>query len=49
MRGEGAYAGLIARRFRLARKRFGLDREGPALDCSKFAPPPRPGDQLSLL
>jgi len=49
MKGQGPYAALIARRFRLARRRLGLEREGPPLDCSKFAPPPRPGDQLTLL
>ena len=32
MRGEGAYAELIARRFRIARRRLGLDREIPALE-----------------
>jgi DNA repair photolyase len=47
-RGEGAYAALIARRFRLAAEKLGLDLERPALDCSKFGPPPRAGDQLSL-
>ena len=49
MRGQGPYAELIRRRFKLAAKRHGLDREAPALDTTRFAPPPRPGDQLSLL
>jgi DNA repair photolyase len=49
MRGQGPYAALIRRRFKLALKRHGLDREAPPLDASRFAPPPRPGDQLSLL
>ena len=49
MRGEGAYADLIAQRFRLALKRLGLDqRERTPLDVSQFRPPPKKGDQLSL-
>jgi len=46
MRGEGTYAALIGRRFRLARKRYGLDREIPELRTDLFR---RPGDQLRLL
>jgi DNA repair photolyase len=47
MRGEGHFADLLAQRFRLARRRFGLDgRQLDGLDCSRFAPP---GAQLSLL
>lgn len=48
MRGEGIEADLLHQRFRLARKRLGLGREAETLDCSRFAPPPRAGDQLSL-
>ena len=48
MRGEGVHADLIARRFALALRRHGLDREGPALRCDLFAAPPRPGDQMAL-
>jgi DNA repair photolyase len=49
MRGEGAFADLIAQRFRLAKKRLGLDaRDRAPLDTSLFRPPPKPGDQLSL-
>jgi DNA repair photolyase len=50
MRGGGPYADLIAERFHQAARRLGLDRGRAnfALDTSKFAPPPRPGDQLSL-
>jgi DNA repair photolyase len=49
MRGDGAYADLIAQRFRLALKRLGLDqRERTPLDVSQFRPPPKKGDQLSL-
>ncbi|WP_041527276.1 PA0069 family radical SAM protein [Paracoccus aminophilus] len=47
-RGEGIEADLMHQRFRLARKRLGLGRENEVLDCSRFAPPPRQGDQLSL-
>ncbi|MGE0095688.1 MAG: PA0069 family radical SAM protein [Alphaproteobacteria bacterium] len=49
MRGNGAYADLIARRFALAVKRLNLNRERFRLDTTQFAPPPRAGDQLSLL
>lgn len=48
MRGEGHEADLLHQRFRLARRRLGLEGPGPVLDCSRFAPPPRPGDQLAL-
>ncbi len=48
MRGEGKFADLMHQRFRLARKRLGLRREGEVLDCSRFGPPPRAGDQLAL-
>ena len=49
MRGNGAYAELLARRFTLAVKRLNLNRERFRLDKTQFAPPPRAGDQLSLL
>ena len=46
MKGEGQFAELLAQRFRLARRRFGLERrEGEGLDCSQFAPP---GEQFGL-
>ena len=48
MKGEGVEAELLHQRFRLARKRLGYASESPALDASRFAPPPRAGDQLSL-
>ncbi|HLZ67092.1 MAG TPA: hypothetical protein VKQ29_12740 [Aliidongia sp.] len=50
MRGNGAYADLLAQRFRLAQKRIGLNqtRELQTLDCSQFRRPPMVGDQLSL-
>ncbi|MCR9108726.1 PA0069 family radical SAM protein [Marivita sp. XM-24bin2] len=48
VRGEGAYASLIAQRFTKARRRLGLDGDLPPLDSTAFSPPPRAGDQLSL-
>ena len=51
MRGEGPYAELLRTRFRLARKRLGLDAYKTRwdLDLSLFKPPPKAGDQLTLL
>ncbi|HWN66273.1 MAG TPA: PA0069 family radical SAM protein, partial [Haliangium sp.] len=40
MRGEGAFAELIARRFQVAAHRLGLDRGMSPLDCSQFQRPP---------
>lgn len=49
MRGQGAYADLLARRFALAQRRFGYpDTLRPPLDCSRFAPPATPSPQGSL-
>ncbi len=39
MKGEGHWADLIAMRFGLAAKRFGLRRDRPDLDCSGFFAP----------
>ena len=49
MTGQGPYAELIARRFDLAKRRLGLMGRDWSLDETRFRPPPRPGDQLSLL
>ena len=49
MRGTGAYAELLAKRFALACKRLGLNANDWALDTSRFRPPPREGEQLELL
>jgi len=51
MRGEGPYAELLRKRFQLARKRLGLDAYKARwdLDLTLFKPPPKAGDQLSLL
>jgi DNA repair photolyase len=45
--GQGPYAELLAQRFKLALRRFGLDGSGrgrhmEALDCSQFAVPEMP-------
>jgi len=47
--GTGAYADLMARRFRLACRKLGLNQTPLVLDTSKFRLPPRAGDQLALL
>lgn len=48
MRGEGPYAEMVAKRFRAAARRFGLDRPTAPLRCDLFRVPSEPGDQLSL-
>ncbi|WP_299359280.1 PA0069 family radical SAM protein [uncultured Paracoccus sp.] len=48
MKGEGVEADLLLQRFRVARKRLGFATQAPPLDASRFGPPPRAGDQLSL-
>lgn len=48
MRGEGEFATLLERRFRLACRRFGLDSRSPTLECQRFQVPPAPGDQFDL-
>ena len=48
MKGEGPIADLIAQRFKIARRRFGLDRAMPPLDVSQFRVPPKTGDQMDL-
>ncbi|WCR10174.1 PA0069 family radical SAM protein [Paracoccus stylophorae] len=47
-RGAGIEAELALKRFRLARTRLGFRQAAPQLDCTRFGPPPRAGDQLSL-
>ncbi len=47
--GAGQLAGLIADRFRVARRRHGLDRDDhPTLNTRAFRRPARTGDQASL-
>ena len=48
MRGTGPYAEMISRRFRMASKRLGLNKDLVPLRTSLFKPPPRLGDQLAL-
>ena len=51
MRGTGAYADLLEKRFRAARSKYGLDRPRPPLDTSRFRRASRPGrrgDQMQL-
>ena len=47
MVGQGAFAELLAQRFRKACSRFGLDKPGHELDCKRFVPPSLSG-QASL-
>ena len=46
--GEGAFAELVAQRFKVITARLGLDRDLPPLRTDLFRVPPRPGDQLDL-
>ncbi len=48
MRGEGIWAELLARRFRIAVERLGLSIKLPPLSCDLFSPPLQLGDQMSL-
>jgi DNA repair photolyase len=48
-KGNGPYAELLAARFRLAVKRYGLERRDWPHRTDLFRVPPRKGDQLTLL
>ncbi|MDB5976411.1 MAG: repair photolyase [Nevskia sp.] len=48
MRGSGQFAELIAKRFALARRRYGLDRGGEGSNTAAFRVPPAVGDQMGL-
>lgn len=48
MRGTGPYADMIARRFHLAVKKLGLNKDHRPLDVSRFRRPVAVGDQLGL-
>ncbi|MEJ0025449.1 MAG: PA0069 family radical SAM protein [Rhizomicrobium sp.] len=48
MKGTGPYAEMIARRFHMAVKRLGLNKDPRPLTLAKFKRPPKAGDQLSL-
>ena len=47
--GSGPSAELLAQRFRLAKKRHGLNNPALRLDSSRFCRPPKQEDQLKLL
>ncbi|MGB0748184.1 MAG: PA0069 family radical SAM protein [Magnetospiraceae bacterium] len=49
LRGAGPVADLIANRFTLARKRYGLERHLPPLNCDVFTVPEDANGQLRLL
>ena len=46
--GSGPHAQILAKRFELACRRLGLAGVEVPLRSDLFAPPPRPGDQMSL-
>jgi DNA repair photolyase len=48
MKGTGPYAEMLAKRFHMATKRLGLNKESRPLSLTKFRKPARSGDQLSL-
>jgi DNA repair photolyase len=48
MKGTGPLADLLARRFKAAQRRYGLDRPQAVLDLTKFKVPPQAGDQIDL-
>lgn len=48
MKGTGPYADMIANRFRLARKKHGLDQRRQDMDCSAFVRPSKPTAQMDL-
>lgn len=46
--GTGVFAQLLRRRFHVATKKLGLNDRSLSLDCSRFRPPPQPGEQRAL-
>ena len=48
-RGTGVYAQVIAKRFAVATRRYGLVRRSWEFELDAFTPPPRAGDQMVLL
>ena len=46
--GQGPYAAMLNQRFARAARQYGLAREKPGLDVTRFVPPAGPGRQLSL-
>jgi DNA repair photolyase len=49
MHGEGVYAGLFGKRFEVACRRYGFDRERVELSTNRFIPPGAARAQLALL
>ncbi len=49
MKGAGPFADMIARRFALACRRYGLDRRSWELDTTRFTRPAADTDQMTLL
>jgi DNA repair photolyase len=49
MKGTGPYAQMMARRFHMAVKKHGFNRQPRSMSIDNFRRPPRIGDQLSLL
>ncbi|MDN2566742.1 PA0069 family radical SAM protein [Aquibium sp. A9E412] len=49
MKGSGPYAWQIGRRFEIAARRYGLNREKRTLRTDLFKPPHRQGEQLVLI
>lgn len=49
MKGTGPYAEMIAKRFQMAVRRLGLNREQVPLVLNRFKRPPQLGEQLALL
>lgn len=48
MRGEGPYAAMLAKRFKLAKERLGLDNAYSPLETGLFVPPKKASAQLAL-
>ncbi len=48
MRGSGPVADMLARRFEVAQRRFGLTQRWGKLDLGRFRVPPKAGDQMAL-
>jgi DNA repair photolyase len=49
MKGTGVYAELIAKRFKLACERLGLNKNWLPQRVDLFKPPQKAGDQMQLL
>ena len=48
MKGDGPVAEILARRFSMAKRRYGLDKPQPGLNLERFSRPPMAGDQGDL-